>query len=174
MLVAVGSQNPTKIQAVKDAFSKVFPNEPLELHGFSVSSGVSDQPMSDAEAITGARNRAQKALKKLHADYAVGLEGGMQEINGNWYESGWMVVLNAKGEKGIGSSVRLPVPKKIKQLIDQGIELGIACDMVFKKENTKHREGFFGLMTNNTVSRTAGYRDGVIAALSRFMHKELF
>lgn len=53
-IVAVGSTNPVKIEASKLAFEAVWPKRVFEVEGVSVSSGVSDQPMSDQESITGA------------------------------------------------------------------------------------------------------------------------
>ena len=174
MKVAVGSKNPVKITATKEAFEKIFPEIKWEVIGIEVESGVSDQPMSDKESILGAGNRAKKALKKLQADYGIGLEGGLQEIEGQWFDNGWIVVIDAKGNKGIGSTVKMPTPSKLMELIHKGIELGIANDIVFNKINSKHSQGHFGLMTKNAITRTSGYRDGVIAALSRFIHPDLF
>lgn len=174
MLIIVGSENPTKINAVKQAFTKIFPENSWKIAGVAVESGVSNQPMSDKEAIIGATNRATKALLERKADFGVGLEGGIQEINGQWFESGWAVVIDAKGQKGIGSTLKVLVPSKLMALIKQGTELGVANDIIFKTKNSKHADGHFGLMTNNAITRTEGYRDGVISALSRFIHAELF
>ncbi len=80
MKVAIGSQNPTKVNAVKKAFEKVFPNISWEFTGVDVPSGVADQPMTDRESISGATNRAKQSLKKCNADFGVGIEGGMQMI----------------------------------------------------------------------------------------------
>lgn len=174
MKVAVGSKNPVKIEATKQAFEKVFPEENWIVEGIEVASDVSSQPMSDSESIRGARNRAKKALKELHADYGVGLEGGVHEIDGHWFDSGWMVVVNKKGEEGIGSTIKMLVSDKIMKHIHAGKELGVANDIVFKTKNSKHGDGHFGLMTKNAITRTSGYRDGVIAALSRFVHQDIF
>lgn len=174
MKVAVGSKNPVKIESVKQAFEIIFPDKKWEVFGADVKSGVSNQPMSDEESIRGARNRAKKALKELNADFGVGLEGGMQKIKGKWYECGWMAIVDKKGNEGIGSSVRMQVPEKMMHFIRKGMELGDVNDIVFKKKNTKHGDGHFGLMTKNAITRTIGYRDGVIAALTRFIHPNLF
>lgn len=174
MKVSVGSKNPVKIAAVREAFLKIFPDEPWEVVGVEVASGVSDQPMSDEESILGARNRATGSLKAIHADYGVGLEGGLQEISGLWFDNGWIVVVDKRGNEGVGSTIKIPTPAKIMELIQKGIELGVANDMIFKTENSKQSEGHFGLMTQNAITRTSGYRDGVIAALSRFVHPHLF
>lgn len=174
MKVAVGSENPTKIQAVKLAFQTVWPGKKWEIIGVNVPSGVSDQPMSDLESIKGATNRAKKALKALGADFGVGLEGGAQRIGSNWLECGVMVVIDKEGKIGIGSSPRIMLSKKVLKMIKKGMELGVVADKLFNRTNVKQAEGFFGLMTKNTITRTSGYRDGVIMALTRFIHPEVF
>lgn len=174
MIVAVGSKNPVKIEAVLLAFRAVFPKENWEVFGADVFSGVSDQPMSDAESIQGARNRARHAIKGLDADYGVGLEGGLQKIGDHHFDCGWIVVVDKNGNEGIGSTIKIMTPPRIMELIHQGNELGTANDVVFNKTNSKQAEGHFGLMTRNVITRTYGYRDGTISALSRFVHPQLF
>lgn len=172
--IAVGSKNPVKITAVKEAFEKVFPNQIIDVQGVEVHSGVSDQPMSDKESIRGATKRAKDSLKKLNADFGVGLEGGLQKVNKYWFTSGWAIILSKEKEIGIGSSIRMIVTPKMMELINKGYELGKVNDMLFQQENTKHATGQFGLMTNNAITRASCYRDGVISALSRFIHPEVF
>ncbi len=168
--VAIGSTNPVKIECVRQAFNLVFPNEEFEFTGVSVDSGVSDQPMSAVESINGATNRATLSLLQASADFGVGLEGGLEKIDDNWYDSGWIVVIDKQGRKGIGSTIRLIVPAEIMELIENGMELGHACDKFYKEENSKQNNGFFGLATNDLITRTSGYRDGVITALSSFIN----
>ena len=104
----------------------------------------------------------------------MGLEGGMQEIDGNWFETGWAVVRNKKGEVGIGSSFHMEVPQKLLRHIKEGKELGIATDIEFNMTDSGKKQGFFGLMTNGHIDRANGYAEGVISALTRFLHAELF
>ncbi|HXS14918.1 MAG TPA: inosine/xanthosine triphosphatase [Candidatus Saccharimonadales bacterium] len=174
MLIAVGSTNPMKAAAAKMAFEKVFPHEKIEIVGVAVASQVSDQPKSDQEALLGAKNRAQKALAATHADFGVGEEGGMHQIGTQWFETGWCIVVDKNGTVGTGSSIRMEVPKMLMQLIEEGQELGIATDIVFKTHNAKHKAGFFGLMSNGQVDRTRAYADGIISALTHFLHPDLF
>src|SRR5258708_40205244 len=134
MLVAVGSKNPVKVQAVKAAFEKVFPEKKWDVVGIEVESEVSAQPMSDEESVRGARNRAQKALKKMKADFGVGIEGGLQKIEEYWFTRGWMVIVNQKGDEGVGSSVSIRVTDRMMELIHQGKELGEVNDIIFKKK----------------------------------------
>ena len=62
--VLVGSKNPTKTNAVKDAFVEVFPKNNILVFGEDASSLVSDQPMSNKETLVGAENRVRGLLKK--------------------------------------------------------------------------------------------------------------
>ncbi|MBA3724250.1 MAG: DUF84 family protein [Candidatus Levybacteria bacterium] len=174
MKVAVGSQNLTKVNAVKKAFEKVFPNTLWEVIGVDVPSGVANQPMTDRESIRGATNRAKRSLKKCNADFGVGIEGGMQKVGKEWFTSGWVVIINKEGIIGTGSSIRMTIPPKLLTLILDGVELGHANDLVFKQTNSKHGDGHFGLMTNNVITRTSAYQDAVFTALSRFLHPEVF
>lgn len=174
MKVAVGSLNPVKIAAVKEAFEKLFPDEKWVVKGVSVNSGVSDQPMSDKESIKGARIRAKKAINMINADYGVGLEGGLQKIGKYWFDCGWAVVVNKSGEEEIGSSPRILMAGKMMDLIHDGKELGEVSEILFKRKNSKQAEGHFGIMSNNLITRSTGYRDGIIFALSRFIHPKLF
>ncbi len=174
MIVAVGSTNPVKINAVKSAFKSVFPDKKLKFIFAEVKSDVSKQPKSDKESIKGARNRAKKALKLFKANFGVGLEGGLQKVDDRWFDSGWAVVINKEGFEGIGSSLKMQTPEKMMKLIRKGKELGEVDDIFFKRKDSKKKEGHFGLMTKKLINRKDGYIDAVISALVRFNHPKLF
>jgi inosine/xanthosine triphosphatase len=170
----VGSKNPAKVDAVSQAFVAVWPNTSWNIVGVSTDSGVSAQPMTDVETIAGARQRARVAIKDQDAVYGVGIEGGLQLIGDTWFDCGWMVVVNQEGVEGIGSTARIVTPPKMMARIEAGVELGYVVDEFFGTINAKQGLGHFGLMTNGAITRTGGYRDGVIMALARFLHPELF
>lgn len=172
--VAVGSLNPTKLEATKLGFERVYPQGKFEFVTVDVSSGVSDQPMTDSESIRGAINRAKQALKKAKADFAVGLEGGLQQVDHYWFECGWIAVVDRKGNLGIGCSPKLLVSKKAMLLIHQGKELGEVTDILFNTKDAKKKMGYFGLMTQGHITRAKGYSEGVIMALVRFLNPQIF
>lgn len=174
MRVAVGSRNPVKVEAVRQAFERVWPEQAWEVQGVEVPSGVSNQPMSDEESIRGAHNRASGAISALDADYGVGLEGGMQHTGDQWLDCGWIAVVDRQGRKGLGSTIKMVVPERMVRMIHEGLELGEVIDIVFERQNSKQAEGHFGLMTRKALTRTSGYADGVIAALARFVQPHLF
>lgn len=86
MKIAVGTTNPAKLKAVEAALAVLFPDEPYQVLGVEVESGVSDQPMSDTESVTGAYNRAHAACTAVdNADYGIGLEGGLEQVGDIWF-----------------------------------------------------------------------------------------
>lgn len=174
MKVAVGSTNPVKIEATKQAFEKVWPNKKWEVVGVEVPSGVSGQPKSDSESIKGATNRAIGAIKKTKADFGIGLEGGISEINNVWFDTAWIVVIDKAATTGIGSTINMQTPPSFIEKVKQGMEIGESDDLIFKVVNSKHGDGHFGLMSKNAVTRKEAYREGVISALVRFIRPELF
>ena len=175
MKIAVGSTNPAKIKAARVAFQKVWPKKKFKIVGVDVKSGVSNQPMSDTESIKGARNRAKLSMEKTGADFGVGIEGGIHKVVGKYFDSGWVVVVNKKGEEGVGSSLRMETPPKaVKLVLEKGMELGHIDDLLFKTKNSKTGLGHFGLMTDGVLNRSDAYVQGVISALSRFIRPELF
>jgi non-canonical (house-cleaning) NTP pyrophosphatase len=98
----------------------------------------------------------------------------LQPIGDQWFDCGWIVIIDQEGVKGIGSTARIITPPKMMQRIHQGIELGHVVDEFFHTQNAKQSDGHFGLMTNNAITRTSGYVDGVIMALVRFLQPQLF
>lgn len=54
VVVAVGSTNPVKVNAVQEAFRACFPGWMFDVRGIKAASGVSDQPMTDKETRSGA------------------------------------------------------------------------------------------------------------------------
>ncbi len=172
--IAVGTTNPVKINAVTSGFKRVWPKTVWNCTGIEVNSGVSDQPLSDEETINGAINRAKAAISKLDAEYGVGLEGGVHKINGQWFDCGWIAVIDQKGAIGLGSTARIIVPEVMVEYLMRGKELGDVIDLFFNQKNSKQNQGHFGLMTKNTITRTSGYSDGVVMALARFINPQLF
>ncbi|MBI3289881.1 inosine/xanthosine triphosphatase [Candidatus Microgenomates bacterium] len=173
MTIAVGSTNPAKLKAAKLAVNKLFPK--AKIVGVNVKSGVSDQPMSDEESIRGTVNRARRALSEVEwATYGIGMEGGIQLIGRRYFECGWIAVVDKNGKVGLGSSGRFQVASKIMKRVLKGEELGITFDKVTGIENTKHKEGAMGIVTNGHLPRATAYSHGVFFAFAPFISDKKF
>ncbi|MBN2550800.1 MAG: inosine/xanthosine triphosphatase [Anaerolineales bacterium] len=173
-LVVVASQNPVKLQAVQKGFERMFPTQRFELHGVSAPSGVSDQPASDSETLRGAMNRARAVSQaQPQADYWVGVEGGIEEQDGEMAAFAWIVVLSRQG-MGKGRTGTFFLPPRVAGLIRQGMELGEADDIVFGRSNSKQENGAIGLLTGNAVDRAQLYEQAVVLALTPFKNPALY
>jgi len=173
MRVVVASENPVKIKATEIGFKKMFPDSSFEFRGVSVSSGVSNQPMSRQETLQGALNRAQNALSgQTEADYVLGIEGGIEEVECRLEVFAWVVVLH-EGQIGRSQTGVFYLPDEVAQLVHAGKELGEADDIVFGRNNSKQGNGSIGLLTDDAYTRTDYYVDAVVMALIPFKKPEL-
>tara|TARA_R110001592_G_scaffold68488_3_gene209821 strand:- start:3975 stop:4505 length:531 start_codon:yes stop_codon:yes gene_type:complete len=173
--VVVASKNPVKIKCTEQAFKEVFKNEALAFTGINVPSNVADQPMSDKETLQGARNRAKNAQSaNPKADYWIGIEGGIAETEeGEMQAFAWISIIS-KNQKGEARTATFTLPPKIAELIHQGIELGVADDMVFKRSNSKQSNGAVGILTHDLIDRAEYYRPAIVLALIPFINPELY
>lgn len=173
--VYIGSTNPVKLACTKIGFESAFGGEAdFEFVGKSVDSDVNDQPMTNEETLSGALNRA-KNLKTKYADgdFFVGIEGGIQKIGTEMEAFAW-VVIECNGVIGKAQTSTFQLPPKIVDLINLGVELGHADDLVFKRKNSKQGNGAVGILTHNIIDRIEYYRHAVILALIPFMNPELY
>lgn len=155
--VLVGSTNPVKLNATKQAFRECFGSEDFLFYTLKAKSLVSDQPMSDEETKRGAQNRAmecyrlRKEVVKDRVDvrhrFCVGVEGGCTQVE----ESGcfecfaWIAVFDVEeGKMSYSRSASFLLPEGINMLLRKGIELGTADDMVYHRTNSKQNSGTVG------------------------------
>lgn len=168
MKVLVASRNPVKLQACQQAFEHVFPLQEVVATGMEVKSGVSDQPKGTQETRQGAENRVQELLQRqLKADFYVGIEGGITQIEQSIYAFAWIVVSNGT-QKAEACTAHFQLPDKVTELIHSGLELGDANDQVFGEHNSKQKGGAIGLLTEESITRKALYIPAVEMALIPF------
>lgn len=166
--IAVASENPVKIDAVRLGFERMFPGETFNTMGVGVHSGVSDQPMTDRAAFKGAATRAKNAQNAVPgANYWVGIEGGCDILDGDLVAFAWVVVLSS-AQRGSARTAQFRLPQDVQELVEGGLELGDADDQVFGMTNSKQKSGAVGLLTSDVVTRTTLYEQAVILALIPF------
>lgn len=172
--IVLASNNPVKIEAALSGFRKMFPAEEFSLRSVSVPSGVRDQPLSSQETLQGALNRVQHAARLVQeADYWVGIEGGIEELNGAMAAFAWIVV-NSASLAGKSRTGTFFLPTRIAELIRAGKELGEADDIVFQTSNSKRENGAIGLLTGDIIDRAQLYEHAVILALVPFKNAGLY
>ena len=149
MKIIIGSKNPAKNQAVKNAFR----DGSFEFISLDIPSGVNEQPFSDEETINGARNRAVNALLQGSGDIGIGLEGGVQETSHGLLLCNWGALASKDLEPIIAGGARLLLPEEIAKRLRAGEELGPVMDDYAKMQNVRKNEGAIGIFTNGSVNR---------------------
>ena len=171
MKIAIGSTNPTKVEAARRAAAKVWPED--EVVVVAVPSGVGEQPISDDETIQGAVNRTRSTLAAVDgAAIGMGVEGGVQDTPFRMFVGGWAAVVGRDGYLGIGAGGRVLLPESIASRIRAGEELGPVMDDFSGRHNVKHGEGAIGIFTNGLIERTAALEIALTYALACFITPE--
>lgn len=145
--IYVGSQNPTKIDSVKQVFSED------EVIGKDVESKVAAQPFSDEETLEGAINRARECASMNKGSLGIGLEGGVMEIDDDLYLCNWGALVDSKENVFTASGARIPLPDEIKEDLEKGKELGDVMDDYANKNDVSKNEGAIGIFTYGAIKR---------------------
>ena len=173
--IIIASKNPVKIESTRKGFVKMFKDEIFEIEGLSVDSGVSAQPMSEEETLTGATNRVNNvSILSPNADYWVGIEGGSKVVGKGMETFAWVVIKSKNGMVSQGRTASFYLPKEIVALVKMGKELGEADDIVFKRSNSKQSNGAVGILTGDVLTRAGYYETAVIMALIPFKNPKLY
>ncbi|MGO0062255.1 DUF84 family protein [Brevibacillus fluminis] len=166
--IALGTKNKAKLAAVRLATGC----EPICV---SVPSGVSDQPLSEAETITGAINRAKAALLQTpEAVIGLGLEGGL--AYDETYTGQWFLISVCAAWDGsrlmLGKGLQFPLPPGMgDRVLREKIELSHVIDELGGTAGSNHQGGAYGLLTDNRINRAGVFRDAVIAAITPFVSR---
>nr|WP_199899774.1 DUF84 family protein [Shewanella marina] len=105
--IIVASHTQAKIDAAYDAFIRVFPDQQFMVNGVAVNTGISVQPMSSDETLTGACNRVNQArLLFPDADYFIGEEAGQD----GEFTFAWIVIEDKLGRQGQAKSAAFKLP----------------------------------------------------------------
>lgn len=172
--ITVASLNPVKLRAAQRAFQQIFPAQQFEVEGVAVPSGVADQPLSLAETMQGARNRAENAhAAQPGADYWVGIEGGIDDTPLGMSCFARVHIIGSDGREGLAQTAVFYLPREVAELVRAGLELGHADDQVFGRDNSKQANGAIGILTDDAVDREAYYIHAVIMALVPFKNPAL-
>jgi inosine/xanthosine triphosphatase len=173
-IIHVASTNPVKVNAAAEGFKTAFPAEEFLVTGYRVEHGVPTQPMTDAETRQGSETRARLLCEEYPgADYWVGIEGGVEQDGDGLLVFAWVTVLSAD-RHGTGRTGAFHVPPEVARLVRGGMELGLADDQVFGRENSKQQNGAVGLLTHDLITRQSYYEHAVILALVPFINPQLF
>lgn len=181
LIVAVGSRNPVKIEAVRVVLERAIQENLLpdftkfEVTGLEVESGVSVQPVGDEETLQGASNRAAKVLQATeNGHWGVGLEGGILKLEENIFTNAWCAIVDRYGNRSVGGGLLMPLPPAIVRDLEAGFELGDATDRLFGVKHSKQAGGALGYLSKNLSTRQHAYEEIFTYALVKFLAPALY
>lgn len=170
MLFAIGSKNPQKITAAKNAIKEYFNASDADFAAIGADSGVNSQPIN-SETEQGAINRAKAALGKANADFGIGIEGGLVELHKKDYCTACCAVISKSGEMHLAYAPLFEIPQKMLAKVKQRIELGGIMDERTGRKNTKQNEGALGIFSKGKITRGKAFEIAVMLAIMPFLNE---
>lgn len=161
--VVVGSANPVKVAGVAAAFASFLPDASVD--GIEVPSGVPEQPQG-RETLAGARARAVAAMDMTGADYAVGVEAGLnQDDEAAWYDVQACVIVDRTGAETVGWGPAFQYPAWVLERARQGEMISDILGPVAKDPRIGGTTGAIGFLSQGAMDRTDLTRSAVLMAL---------
>jgi len=187
MLVVVGSINSGKIQATKNAFSRIFPGHILEIIGHPVTNAKTAQPIGEDQIISGAMERVsqvdqwmrEKLMNKIkehhNIAYCVGIEAGLLEVSyafTRYLGCQYCAIRDFQGHQFIGSSPGWEYPPRVitPLLVDRTLEMGDIMKEISGDPEIKVNQGAIGFFTKNIITRMQLTELCVMMALIPFLN----
>jgi inosine/xanthosine triphosphatase len=185
--IALGSDRAAKVMAVRASIARIATldrswNE-INLVARPVETNIPAMPLTDWQSMQGARERALAVRdllrnRRLEAEIYVGLEGGFHSISieGEWqtFLRGWAYATDGKtGCFGSSPSITVP-PELVKKVVEGRKELGLVIDEVSGKRDVRSREGAWGVLSRDLITRSMSFEVALIAAFAPFYNAEMY
>src|SRR5437879_6400260 len=185
--IALGSDRAAKIMALRASIARIAEVDSAwrdtNIVARPVQTDAPAMPLNDWELMSGARQRALAVRdillsQKLGADLYVGLEGGFHSISvdGEWHTflRGWAFVTDGeRGSFGMSPSIGVP-PAIVKNVIEGKRELGLVIDEVAGARDVRSRQGAWGILSKDLLTRSMSLDAELIAAFAPFYNSALY
>ncbi|MHB8633596.1 MAG: pantetheine-phosphate adenylyltransferase [Thermoplasmatota archaeon] len=176
--IAVGSQNPVKLEAVQQEVARLFPGVATMVRGFPVRSGVHEQPEGRA-TLEGARNRAAGAAKAAVPegfDYAIGIEAGLVRMPGEegHHEVQACIVTDRLGESTSGWGPAFRYPEWVARRALNGEMVSAILGPLADQRDLGATTGAIGWLTDGRLDRVALTRAALVMAFVPRIRRHLY
>ncbi len=181
MLIQIASTRFPKINGVKKAVHSIakkfqIPTEEILFETTETNSGVSDTPKSIEELMRGAQTRAKNIFQKRNDSetFSVGVEGGLFRISGKVFLQSWTCVYDGT-ECYFGSSGSIEIPAALSEAVmDNGADLGIVIDGFAEKRDVRSKQGTFGILSDDIISREDSFELATIFAMMPIFNRKVY
>ena len=187
MTIAIASTRGPKVEAVRAVISSIQPyldpeSKTVEYLTYEIDGGTV-MPRSEEELLDGAEQRVNiltALLKKQSrtADFIIGMEGGFHTLRKNAnemvYLQSWAYV--SDGTVGHwGSSGNILVPARIaREVMNRRRDLADVIDEVTKETDVRSRQGTWGILTRDLLTRRQSFEIALLAAFAPFYNPDLY
>jgi inosine/xanthosine triphosphatase len=175
MNIGVGSQNKTKVEAVREVLREYARFANSEVIGIDPMVEQYGHPKDLSVVISGARERAVRAYEGR--DYGFGIESGLMavpEVKSGYVEIAACAIYDGS-DTHLGFSQAYEWPRKV---IDGILKKGMDGSQALKaagfteKQKVGEHEGFVGIFTGGRLNRTEYNKSAVMMALMRLENIE--
>lgn len=161
-MVAVGSANRAKVEAVERVFTRVYGG--VELRAVEVDSGVPEQPFG-GDTLKGARNRAEAAFSN-GVDFSVGIEAGLFSFP---VETGYLDLqfcsLFDGATHSLGCGPGFQYPGSVLEEVLAGSTVGQTIEKLAGEKGPDEGKGAIGVLSGGLTDRTHLTEQAVLMAL---------
>jgi inosine/xanthosine triphosphatase len=185
--IALGSDRAAKIMALRASVARVAAIDPewanVNVVARRVETSAPAMPLTDWQLMEGARERALAVRdslrsRRLEADIYVGLEGGFHSISisGEWHTflRGWAYATNGdRSAFGAAPSISVP-PDLVKRVVEGRRELGAVIDEVTGGRDIRSKQGAWGVLSRDLVTRSMSFELALIAAFAPFYNPTFY
>lgn len=185
--IALGSDRAAKIMAVRASVARIATVDPAwgnaNVVARRVETSIPAMPLTDWQLMQGARERALAARDSLHgrrleADLYVGLEGGFHSVSieGEWHTflRGWAYATDGEqGAFGAAPSISVP-PDIVRSVVEGRRELGAVIDEIAGGRDIRSKQGTWGILSRDLVTRSMSFEVALIAAFAPFYNPRLY
>ena len=162
-VVAVGSLNSTKINAVAKAYSMF--GITVDVRPVKVQA-LTQQPLGLGEITNGAVLRARQALNTVNdAEEAVGIETGLVKVSDSYLNIPVAAIIGKDGYLTIGIGPGFAIPIDLVRSVELGMELEKAVETRYGYTGVGESIGLVGILTRGLVTRLDANTWSVLMAL---------
>lgn len=173
MIIAAGTKNPAKVEGIRIAFTRYFPDAAVKT--IDSASVTRAQPIGLDQMTQGAISRAKFALSKLGGDFGVGVEAGIFRMGDAYFDHQQAAIVDSSGKVSLGHSAGYPLPaKEVETLINTGRELERYAESLSGVSEIGDKGGLVHHLTKGAVTRTDLTEQCVLMALVPWLHKDVY
>lgn len=168
VVIAVGTENPTKLLGARHALSRVF-GKKFVLLGSKVETGVADHPFN-SETFVGSKNRAHAAWTRAKShpgrcDYSIGMESGLFTLFKGIHIDITACCIYDGREETYGTGMGFVVPEGMAQEIKRNhSDLSKVLEKEVGLKNVGRKHGAIGHFSAGVLHRREQIEQSVVCA----------